>query len=245
MDFSGKTAIVTGGAQGIGAATARGFVARGGRVLVGDLLEAEGRALAAELGPSAAFLRMDVGREGDWQAAVAAAEALGPLTSVVNNAGVYRLNPIARTTAEDFEQQFRVNQLGVFFGLKLPFEAMCRAGGGSIVNMSSVAGLRATPNGIAYSATKWAVRGMTKVAAGEYGPHGIRVNSVHPGFVDTALTSFMHDGHGDLLEGYRKALPLGRFSTADEVAELVLFLLSDAAASITGSEVKIDSGSML
>jgi len=243
MRFDGKTAIISGASRGQGALEARMLVAEGGKVLVGDILEEEGKELVAELGHNAAFARLDVTSEADWQAAVAQAEEeLGPLNLLVNNAGILQLAPLTETSVAMFEAHMRVNQLGVFLGMKTVFEAMRRAGGGSIVNISSVAGLRGTPNGVAYSGSKWAVRGMTKVAAAEFGPHKIRVNSVHPGLIKTKLTDFAPDEHFSALEA---ELPLREINTITDVALAVLYLLSDDAARITGAELKIDSGFLL
>ncbi|MEJ1968413.1 MAG: glucose 1-dehydrogenase [Rhizomicrobium sp.] len=240
--FAGKTAIVSGGARGQGAAEARMLVEEGARVVIGDILEREGMALAADLGDKARFVPLDVTKEEDWRRVVATAQDLGPVRCLINNAGIFTLKPIIETEAALFEQYMRVNQLGVFLGMKASFAAMKAAGGGAMVNISSVAGLHGLPNGIAYASTKWAVRGMSKVAAAEFGPSNIRVNSVHPGLVDTEMTAFIAK---DQREAYTKELPLRRRTTIEEVAKCVLYLLSDDAATITGAEVKIDSGSLL
>ena len=187
QDFSGKVVLISGGARGQGAAEARLLVAEGAKVVLGDLLEDQGRALAEELGAAARFIRQDVTQEADWAAAVAAAEAMGGLHGMVNNAGIYVPKRLMETDAALFERHMRVNQLGCFLGMQAVVRAMERSGGGSIVNISSTAGLRGSPGAIAYSGTKWALRGMTKAAAVDLAPRGIRVNSVHPGPIDTEM----------------------------------------------------------
>lgn len=240
--LAGKIVLISGGARGQGAAEARLCVAEGARVVIGDVLEADGRKLAAELGPSAVFLRQDVTREADWEAAIHAAEAFGGLHGLINNAGIYQPKTLMDTDAELFERHMRVNQLGCFLGMKSVVPLMERSGGGSIVNISSVAGLRGSPGAIAYSATKWALRGMTKAAAVDLAPRKIRVNSVHPGPIDTEMLNVRTP------EQNRQRLqlvPMKRMGTAEEVARLVLFLLSDESGYITGAEVAIDGGATL
>ncbi|MBV8612169.1 MAG: glucose 1-dehydrogenase [Acetobacteraceae bacterium] len=237
--FQNKVVLISGGARGQGAAEARMIVAEGGRVVIGDVLDAEGQRLAGELGDSAVFLRQDVTEEADWARAVEAAERLGGLRGMVNNAGIYVPATLLETDQALFERHMRINQLGCFLGMKAVAGAMERAGGGSIVNISSVAGLRGSPGAIAYSATKWALRGMTKAAAIELAPHGIRVNSVHPGPIDTEMLKVRTPE-----QNARRVqqVPMLRMGTAEEVARLVLFLLSDDSAYITGAEVSIDGG---
>ena len=157
-----KVILISGGARGQGAAEARLCVEEGARVIIGDVLESAGRKLAAQLGQAATFIPQDVTRESDWAAAVKAAEALGGLHGLINNAGIYQPRTLMETDAELFERHMRVNQLGCFLGMKCVVPVMERSGGGSIVNISSVAGLRGSPGAIAYSATKWALRGMTR-----------------------------------------------------------------------------------
>jgi 3alpha(or 20beta)-hydroxysteroid dehydrogenase len=239
----GKVILISGGARGQGAAEARLCVAEGARVVIGDVLEAEGRQLAAELGAAARFLRQDVTRESDWQKAIEAAQSFGGLHGLVNNAGIFQPRTLMETDAELFERHMRVNQLGCFFGMKCVVPLMERSGGGSIVNISSVAGLRGSPGAIAYSATKWALRGMTKAAAIDLASRKIRVNSVHPGPIDTEMLKAPRPS-----EQYRvriERVPMKRMGTAEEVARLVLFLLSDESGYITGAEVTIDGGTVL
>src|SRR6202165_4719914 len=185
--LKGKVILISGGARGQGAAEARLFAAEGARVVIGDVLEPEGRHLASELGNAAAFVRQDVTQERDWEAAVNAAGKLGGLHGLVNNAGIYQPRTLMETDAELFERHARVNQLGCFLGMKTVVPLMEQSGGGSIVNISSVAGLRGSPGALAYSAPKWALRGMTKAAAIDLAPRRIRVNSVHAGPIDTEM----------------------------------------------------------
>jgi 3alpha(or 20beta)-hydroxysteroid dehydrogenase len=237
--FEGKIVLISGGARGQGAAEARMLVADGARVVVGDVLEEEGRALAAELGDAAVFVRHDVTEEADWAGAVETAERLGGLHGLVNNAGIFIPKSLAETDAALFEQHTRVNQLGCFLGMKAVVALIERSGGGSIVNVSSVAGLRGIPFAFAYSATKWALRGMTKAAAIELAPRRIRVNSVHPGPIDTEMLKIR-----SAQENQRRVqqVPMKRMGTSEEVARLVLYLLSDESDYVTGAEIAIDGG---
>jgi len=239
--LQGKVAIVTGGARGMGEATVRIMVEEGARVVIGDLLEAPGRALAAELGAAAVFLRMDVTRREDWQAAVAAATALGPLKILVNNAAIVMQKTIMDTSEEDFMSIVRINQLSVFLGMQSVFESLKANGGGSIINVSSIDGLQSKNSLTAYSATKWAVRGMTKAAALEMGRYNIRVNSVHPGGIFTSMhgAEFMTREDADRFY-QRHALP--RVGLPREVAAVTAFLASDEASYSTGSEFIADGG---
>jgi len=237
-----KVILISGGARGQGAAEARLCVEEGARVIIGDVLESAGRKLAAQLGQAATFIPQDVTRESDWAAAVKAAEALGGLHGLINNAGIYQPRTLMETDADLFEQHMRVNQLGCFLGMKCVVPVMERSGGGSIVNISSVAGLRGSPGAIAYSATKWALRGMTKAAAIDLAPKKIRVNSVHPGPIDTEMLNVRTPEQN---ERRLQQVPMRRMGTAEEVARLVVFLLADESGYITGSEVAIDGGATL
>lgn len=240
--LDGKVILISGGARGQGAAEARLFVAEGARVVIGDVLESEGRQLASELGAASVFVRQDVTQESDWETAIDAAAALGGLHGLVNNAGIYQPRRLMDTDAELFERHMRVNQLGCFLGMKCVVPLMERSGGGAIVNISSVAGLRGSPGALAYSATKWALRGMTKAAAVDLAPRKIRVNSVHPGPIDTEMLNVRTPEQN---QERLQLVPMKRMGTADEVGRLVLFLLSDESGYITGAEVAIDGGATL
>lgn len=240
--LANKIILISGGARGQGAAEARLCVEEGARVIIGDVLESAGRKLAAELGQSATFIPQDVTRETDWAAAIRAAEALGGLHGLINNAGIYQPRTLMETDAELFERHMRINQLGCFLGMKAVVPLMERSGGGSIVNISSVAGLRGSPGAIAYSATKWALRGMTKAAAIDLAAKKIRVNSVHPGPIDTEMLNVRTPEQNTRRV---QQVPMKRMGTAEEVARLVVFLLSDESGYITGAEVAIDGGATL
>jgi 3alpha(or 20beta)-hydroxysteroid dehydrogenase len=239
--LKGKVILISGGARGQGAAEARLCVAEGARVVIGDVLDAEGSRLASELGDAAVFLRHDVTQERDWGAAVDAATRFGGLHGLVNNAGIFAPATLLETDSELFERHYRVNQFGCFLGMKAVVAAMERSGGGSIVNISSVAGLHGSPGAIAYGATKWALRGMTKSAAVDLAPRKIRVNSVHPGPIDTEMIRFRTP---ELMRQRLQQVPMKRMGSAEEVASLVLFLLSDESGYITGAEVAIDGGAL-
>jgi 3alpha(or 20beta)-hydroxysteroid dehydrogenase len=236
--LDGKVAIITGGARGQGEAEARLFVAEGARVVIGDVLDAEGEAVASELGDAAVFAHLDVTDEEQWNAAVVLAEErFGSVNVLVNNAGVLLFQAIHKTDPAEFDRVIRVNVHGTFLGIRAVTASMTRAGGGSIVNISSTAGLQGLPYLGAYVASKWAVRGLTKTAAIDLGHKGIRVNSVHPGGIDTPMLA---DTDGDA--PFYKRLPVSRMGTADEAARAVLFLASDEASYTTGAELAVDGG---
>jgi 3alpha(or 20beta)-hydroxysteroid dehydrogenase len=237
--FQDKIILVSGAARGQGAAEVRRLIKEGARVVLGDVREQEGLELAASLGGCASFMRLDVSDVADWDKVVAHCGQLGGLHGLVNNAGIYQPKPIRDTDPELLEAHFRVNQLGVVLGLKSSAPLMQRSGGGSIVNVSSTAGLQGIPNAIAYVGTKWAVRGMTKTAALELASGNIRVNSVHPGLIDTPM---LGSRARDDLERRAAMIPLKRMGTVDDVTNLVLFLLSDESAYVTGAEISVDGG---
>ncbi|MEI7711415.1 MAG: glucose 1-dehydrogenase [Rhodospirillales bacterium] len=238
----GKIVLISGGARGQGAAEARACVAEGARVVIGDVLDDAGKALAAQLGNGAVYIHHDVTKEADWDAAVKMAEAMGGLHGLVNNAGIYRPARLMDTDAALFEAHMRVNQLGPFLGMKAVVPLMEKSGGGSIANISSTAGLRGSPGAMAYSATKWALRGMTKAAAVDLAPRKIRVNSIHPGPIDTEMLSIRSpEQNAARLE----LVPMKRMGTAEEIANLVVYLLSDESGYVTGAEVAIDGGATL
>lgn len=240
-EFSGKVVLVTGGARGQGAAEARLLHEAGATVIVGDILDEIGEGLVREIGGQARYVRLDVTREDDWQRAVGLAEAAGRFCGLVNNAGMYRPATVAETDVALWQQHVAVNQFGCFLGIRIAAPAMRRAGGGAIVNISSVAGLRGSQNAFAYCATKWALRGMSRAAARELAPDGIRVNCVLPGLVDTEMLDAWTDEEHRLRVA---AVPMARKGTAAEIAEVVLFLLSERSAYMTGAEIAVDGGLM-
>jgi 3alpha(or 20beta)-hydroxysteroid dehydrogenase len=236
--LEGKVALITGAARGQGEAEARRFVAEGAKVLLTDVLDAEGEAVAAELGEAAAYRHLDVTSEEDWNAAVADAEArFGPLSILVNNAGILDFGPVHQQDVDRFRKVIDVNLTGTLIGIKVGAASMQRAGGGSIINISSNAGIVGLPQAAAYVSSKWAVRGHSKSAAQDLGPLGIRVNSVHPGGIATPMV-----GGGDPRSGWIKKLPLARWGQPDDVANVVTFLASDEAAYVTGAEWSVDGG---
>lgn len=238
--LDGKVALVTGASRGQGAAEARLFVEEGASVVLADVLHEEGTALAAELGSGACFQHLDVRDEDGWRAAVAEAVGrFGGLSILVNNAGIFRFSPLEGTTREVFDEVVAVNQTGVFLGMQAVAGPMRAAGGGSIINVSSVDGLVGMTYGIAYVASKFAVRGMTKCAALELAGAGIRVNSIHPGGVDTPMANMVPGV--DVASAFSN-VPLGRIGRPEEIARLVAFLASDDSSYCTGSEFIIDGG---
>lgn len=235
----GKTAFITGAANGMGRAEALLFAASGAKIIVSDISD-EGAAVAAEIGKDALFVRHDVTAEDSWLAAIAEAEAaFGPVDILVNNAGAFVHAAIADGTVEDFDRVTRVNQLGVLLGMKCIISSMQKAGGGAIVNIASLAAFRPAPNQAIYSASKWAVRGLSRVAVVELAPLGIRVNSVHPGPVDTQLLALNPPGFNAMLAGLT---PLKRLAQPEDIAKVVRFLASDDAAFVTGAELVADGG---
>lgn len=240
MRLTGKVAIITGAARGQGAAAARRFVEEGARVLIADVADEAGKALADELGPDAVYQHLDVSSEDDWVDAVRAAGELGRVEVLVNNAGVLHFSELADTSLADYERVIRVNQIGTFLGMREVIPAMSD-GGGSIINVSSVEGLGGMPLLVAYSASKFAIRGMSKVAAMELGKRGIRVNSVHPGAIDTQM---IPDAVGAAvpMDHVGKRVALGRVGQPAEIADLVVFLASDESSYCTGAEFVADGG---
>ncbi len=242
--LAGKVALITGGARGQGEAEARLFCAEGGRVMIADVLDEAGLALAAELGEPARYVSLDVTREADWERAVAETlRASGRLDVLVNNAGIVRTGYLEQHSLADYMAVVNVNQVGVFLGMRAVVAAMRDSGGGSIVNISSNAGLEGVEGVIGYAASKWAVRGMTKSAALELGRWGIRVNSVHPGGVDTPMLGGAELGHMAAKNPFADQ-PIPRIGRPEEIARLVLFLASDESSYSTGSEFTADGGRM-
>jgi 3alpha(or 20beta)-hydroxysteroid dehydrogenase len=242
--LDGKVALVTGGARGMGEAAARRFVAEGTRVVIGDVLTDEGKQLADELGDTARFVKLDVTNEDDWQEAVAYAEReFGRIDILLNNAGILDFGLITDMPTAAYDRLVKVNQYGVFFGMKHTVPALERAGGGAIVNVSSIEGLGGGAYLTAYTASKFAVRGMSKAAAWELGTKNIRVNSVHPGAIRTPMVVAQMGGNAEAGEKFiGRKTALKRMGEPDEVAAVMVFLASDDASYMTGAEVSIDGG---
>lgn len=237
--LKGKVALITGAARGQGEAEARLFVAEGARVVLGDVRDELGEKVAASLGDAARYLRLDVTSEEAWQRAVAFAEAeFGRLDVLVNNAGVVgELGATERATLDGYRRTIDVNQIGPFLGMRAVIPAMRRAGGGSIVNVGSVAGLHGIPGLVAYVASKWALRGMTKAVALEVGRDEIRVNALHPGSVETPMMAAATDR-----SALRRDQALDRVGQPEEMARAALFLASDESSFITGADLAADAG---
>jgi 3alpha(or 20beta)-hydroxysteroid dehydrogenase len=239
--LDGRVAIITGGARGQGAAEARLFASEGARVVITDLLGEAGQTLAAEIG--ATFLRHDVAQDEDWRAIVTAVlERHGRVDVLVNNAGIFHRGGLRSTTLADYRRVIDVNQVGVFLGMQAVAPAMIEQKHGSIVNVSSIAGMSAAAGAIAYGASKWAVRGMTKSAGIELAKHGVRVNSIHPGMIDTDMMTEVTGGDDERFARIERTVPLGRVAAAEEVAKLALFLASDESSYCTATEFVVDGG---
>ncbi len=239
--LAGKTAIITGAARGMGAVTAELFIANGANVVIGDILETEGKALAEKLGSKARFVKLDVTSEADWQNAVTTAESMGPLNVLVNNAGILVFKAIKDQTSAEYMNVLNINLVGCYNGIRAVIEPMKKAGSGSIINISSIDGFQAKNSLSAYASSKWGMRGLTKAAAAELGHHNIRVNTVHPGGINTAM------GNSDQLDDksvnvFYKNHPLPRVGMPVEVARMSLFLATDEASYSTGSEFMVDGG---
>ncbi|WP_186402178.1 SDR family NAD(P)-dependent oxidoreductase [Sphingopyxis sp. P1IMeth2] len=241
--LSDRVAIITGAARGQGTAAARAFVREGASVLLTDVQVEPLQEVAASLGAQADFAQLDVSDEKQWADAVQqAVTRFGTVDILVNNAGYYKSQPLDTTDAALMERHFRVNVLGPFLGIKAVTPIMRGAGRGAIVNTASVAGLRNLPQQLAYATSKWALRGMGGCLASELARDGIRINTVCPGVIDTAMLA---DTPPELKAVYAEMTPAGRFGTAEEVAELIVFLASDAASFVMGAEVAIDGGGRL
>lgn len=240
--LEGRVALITGAARGIGAAEAQLFAHEGAFVVVADVREELGREVAEKLGSSGTFIRLDVTQESDWADAMRQISRFGPLRALVNNAGLVRLAAIEAMSLAKFMEVITVNQVGTFLGIKNAIPAM-KQHGGSIVNTSSIAGLESTNGYIAYSASKFAVRGMTKTAALELGRLGIRVNSIHPGRIATDFGETAGIPPGAVSFDYA-TLPVPRVGLPEEVAAMALFLASDASSYCTGAEFVVDGGHM-
>ncbi len=238
--LEGKRIIITGAAQGMGAVHARLFVEAGARVVLTDLQVEAGEKLANELGKSARFVPQDVTKESDWESVVGAARKhFGGIDGLVNNAAIWWTKPVVEEDRERFRKMLDVNVIGTWLGIRAVVPAMREAGGGSIVNLSSIAGTRGIPEHGAYGASKWAVRGLSKVAASELGQWNIRVNTVHPGAVEGTGMFLVPESEFDTLF---QAQPLRRPGRKEEISGLVMFLLSDQSSFITGHEHVVDGG---
>ena len=241
--LAGKVALITGGAAGMGAAFVRVFAAEGAKVVAADIQDEPGRKVAEEVnrtGGQALYIHLDTSRQRDWSDAVAQTVArFGKLTTLCNVAGIYRTEGTEAETVEGWDQLIAINQTGVWLGMKTAIPEMKKAGGGAIVNISSVAGLSARPMAVAYHAAKAAVRLMSKVAALEYAREGIRVNSIHPGFTMTSTAAMLPE---EMKKALAEPVPMGRAATPEEIAYGALYLCSDEAAIVTGTELVIDGG---
>ncbi|GGA92861.1 glucose 1-dehydrogenase [Ornithinibacillus halotolerans] len=237
--LEGKVAIVTGGAQGMGAAHVKRFIEEGAKVVFTDINETQGRILEAELGENGKFVKQDVTNESDWLRVVEETEkAFGSIDILVNNAGITMAKNILDISVEEYRRIVDINQVSVFLGMKAVAASMQKNGGGSIINISSMNGLVA--GAVAYTDTKFAVRGMTKAAAMNLAPMGIRVNSVHPGVIATPMV--VQEDTKAAVEEFAKHIPLKRVAQPEEVSNMVLFLASDESSYSTGSEFVIDGG---
>lgn len=237
--FEGKTVLITGSAKGQGAEEARRFAAEGASVIVADVADDLGEATAAEIGPAARYVHLDVTQEASWEAALAGVDALHVL---VNNAGILGpFTPIFKMELRELERTIDINLIGTFLGLKHAGKLISKSGGGAIVNISSIGGYWGIPYSSPYVASKFGVRGLTKAAAMELGRNNIRVNSVHPGGVKTDMTAAMGD---DGTGGWYDRLPVPRIGTVDDVTNAVLFLASEEASYITGTELIVDGGTL-
>jgi 3alpha(or 20beta)-hydroxysteroid dehydrogenase len=238
-----KVALITGAAGGIGAAIATGFVREGAQVLLSDADAERAQRLAEQLGGGAVALEHDVRSEREWERVTASAlQAHGRIDVLVNNAGVFLAAPLAETSLPDFQRVLDVNVNGVFLGMRAVAATMSERRAGSIINLSSIAGLGGSPYMTAYAASKWAVRGMSKVVAKELARFGVRVNSLHPGQIDTDMNTRQRERTPELIDKLIRGIPLRRIGTPDEVAHAAVYLASDESVYVTGSELALDGG---
>lgn len=241
--LQGKVALISGGARGQGAAEGKLFAREGAKVVLGDILEAEGKRTAEDIraqGGNAEFITLDVTKEDEWQRAVdTAVSKYGNLHILVNNAGILQMEGLEDITREVWDRVMAVNTTGVWLGMKAAIPAIRKSGGGSIVNISSISGLVGTGMQTAYQASKGAVRIMTKTAAVQYAKEGIRVNSIHPGPIDTPMITGLDR---ELWQMFLNSVPLKRAGTSEDIANGVLYLASDESAYVTGAELVIDGG---
>ncbi|MFM9937104.1 MAG: glucose 1-dehydrogenase [Novosphingobium sp.] len=251
MRLNGKTALITGGSSGLGAAMATRFVAEGASVVIADIDDAGGEALAAELGPKASYIHLDVTQEADWASAV---DRIATLDCVINNAGITTAGNIEQVTLEQFRHEFEIDVVGVFLGCKYAVAKMKapenQGSGGSIINMSSLAGIKATADLVAYNGAKAAVAIMTKSIAAHCGKsgYGIRCNSIHPGVIRTPILDKVLaqvPNPDEVYAGWVAVHPIGRIGTPEEIAAIAVYLASDESTFTTGAEFRIDGGSSI
>lgn len=238
-----KVAIITGGAAGIGLATTKRFILEGAKVVFTDVNDTEGTKVQKELWNKAVFIKQNVASENDWIKVVQnTLDKFGKIDILFNNAGIYRIKPIIDISLDEWKQLLDININGVFLGMKHVLPKMASNNSGSVINASSIAGLIGSAGHVLYGASKGAVRIMSKDEAAEYATHNIRVNSIHPGYITTAMSDYASESLKLSKEELNKTYPLGRMGKPEEVANLVLFLASDEAAFITGTEIPIDGG---
>jgi 3alpha(or 20beta)-hydroxysteroid dehydrogenase len=242
--LEGKVAIITGAAQGMGEKHAIRFVKEGAKVVVTDIKDEPGQALADKLGPNAIYMHLDVTSEEQWAAVVAKTEEVfGPVTTLVNNAGYGKFLPMDMLSGADFERHIKINYMGIVYGMKAVVPSMRKAGNGSIINISSVDGVRGASTGSAYCGAKHAVEGLTKSAAVEYGKENIRVNCINPGIIKTPMSEADADpALIEFLKQMEKGIPLGRRAEPEEVSGPVVFLASDDSSYVSGTSIIVDGG---
>lgn len=241
--FENKIVLVTGGARGIGSNTVRRFIAEGAKVYFTDILTEEGMNLAEEQKGQAVFIKQDVTKEDDWKNVIATIEeAEGRLDILVNNAGIAIHAAIGEMTLHQYMQAVNVNQVSVFLGLTYALPLLKKGDGASVINISSVAGMRANPYEVAYAGSKFAVKAMSQVAALEFAPFKIRVNSIYPGLVETPMS--MKEEYKEAIEGIKERNPLKRIASVDDVSNMILFLSSNEASYVTAGEFVVDGGTI-
>ncbi|SFE12508.1 3alpha(or 20beta)-hydroxysteroid dehydrogenase [Lentibacillus persicus] len=239
--LDGKVAVITGGSRGQGSSHVRKFVEEGAKVVFSDILVDEGKALEKELGDNAKFMKHDVTKADEWEQVIAETEAIfGPVDILVNNAGIVVTKNFDELSDEEYRKVVEINQVSVFLGMKTVLASMKKAGGGSIINVSSINGLGGAAGNAAYDSSKFAVRGMTKSAALEFAEYGIRVNSVHPGVIQTPMIE--GEGSKELVDQMKETIPMKRTGQSEEMSKLILFLASDDSSYSTGSEFIADGG---
>lgn len=244
--LAGKVALITGGARGMGAAQAALFASEGARVVITDVRDEDGALTAKNISPDASacvYLHHDVVSEDEWATVVASTiETFGRIDVLVNNAGIFETGTVLNTTLDMYRRTIDINQVGVFLGMKAVAEHMVKQQSGSIINISSIAGLQGAAGFLAYGASKWAVRGMSRGVSKELAPFGVRVNSIHPGIIDTAMLQTFDNVGSGVREAVRTRIPMGREAEAQEVATMALFLASDESSYCNGGEFVVDGG---